>query len=246
LKLSDISNIKIPLPPLEIQKEIVEQIEVKQKAIEGAKQVIENLERERRYFGQSLRKLENVEMLKLSEICKVNAKTADPVKLFGDSEFIYIDISSVENGTGFVDLTNKIEATQAPSRARRIVKQNDILLSTVRPNLKAYAHLDNLPKETLASTGFAVLSSGEKVMSKYLYYILFTDDLQNQMISKMDKGAYPSINQNDVENLIVPVVSKEEQDKLVMDMENQEKVILSNKKLIDLMEKKIEGVLETI
>jgi type I restriction enzyme M protein len=246
LTSTSLLDYEIPLPPLDVQKEIVEQIEVKQKAIEGAKQVIENLERERRYFGQSLRKLEGVEMVKLSEICEVNKKTADPIKLFGNSEFVYIDISSVENGTGFVDLTNKIEAAQAPSRARRIVKQNDILLSTVRPNLKAYAHLDNLPKETLASTGFAVLSSSEKVMSKYLYYILFTDDLQNQMISKMDKGAYPSINQNDVENLIVPVVSKEDQDRLVMDMENQEKIILSNKKLINLMEKKIEEVLSEI
>ena len=185
-------------------------------------------------------------MFKLSEICEVNKKTADPIKLFRDSEFVYIDISSVENGTGLVDLTNKIAASEAPSRARRIVNQNDVLLSTVRPNLKAYAHLDNLPKATLASTGFAVLSSSEKVISKYLYYMLFTDDLQNQMISKMDKGAYPSINQSDVENLVVPVVPKEDQERLVMDMENQDKIILSNKKLIDMMEKKIEEVLSEI
>ncbi len=42
-----LTDFAIPLPPLDVQKEIVEQIEVKQKAIEGAKQVIENLERER-------------------------------------------------------------------------------------------------------------------------------------------------------------------------------------------------------
>ncbi len=45
--ISQYSKFKIPLPPLDIQKEIIEKIEVKQKAIEGAKQVIENLERER-------------------------------------------------------------------------------------------------------------------------------------------------------------------------------------------------------
>ena len=47
LKTSEIAKIKIPLPPLEVQKEIVEQIEVKQKAIEAAKAVIDNLEKER-------------------------------------------------------------------------------------------------------------------------------------------------------------------------------------------------------
>jgi type I restriction enzyme M protein len=47
IKLGMLTDFEIPLPPIEVQKEIVEQIEVKQKAIEGAKQVIENLERER-------------------------------------------------------------------------------------------------------------------------------------------------------------------------------------------------------
>lgn len=68
---ASLSPFKIPLPPIEVQKEIVEQIEVKQNAIEAAKAVIDNLERERRYFGQSLRKIEGVEWVELGEVCEV-------------------------------------------------------------------------------------------------------------------------------------------------------------------------------
>ena len=65
---SNLAKIKIPLPPLEVQKEILEQIEVKQQAIEHAKAIIKNLEREREYFGQSLRKLENIEWVELGKL----------------------------------------------------------------------------------------------------------------------------------------------------------------------------------
>ena len=66
------SKIKIPLPPLEVQKEIMEQIEVKQNAINHAKEVIKNLESERRYFAQELRKIEDVEWVEVGETLLMN------------------------------------------------------------------------------------------------------------------------------------------------------------------------------
>lgn len=242
----DLKKIKLPLPPIEVQEEIVKQIEVKQKAIEGAKQVITNLERERRYFGQSLTRLDNIEMIRFSKICKINEKTSDPIKLFGDSDFVYIDISSVENGTGVINLNNFINAKDAPSRAKRIIKKGDVLLSTVRPNLKAFACIEDAPKKVLASTGFAILTAKEVVLPKYLFYSLFTDALQEQMVTRMGKGAYPSINQNDIEQLTIPLPSLDVQKKLVSDMEKEEKIIESNKKLIEIMENKINAVLNQI
>lgn len=73
----------------------------------------------------------------LSDICEINAENKNPTLAFGDDEFIYIDISSVENGTGKVDFSNKIKGTDAPSRAKRAVKKGDILFSTVRPKYRA-------------------------------------------------------------------------------------------------------------
>lgn len=242
----DVEKYKIPLPPISVQKEIVEQIEVKQNAIDHAKAIIQNLERERRYFGQTLRKLEGVEMVKLTEICRINQKTSEPKKLFGDSDFVYIDISSVENGTGLVDMSNVISTMNAPSRARRVIKNGDVLLSTVRPNLKAFAYAQNLPEKVLASTGFAVLTATDKILPKYIFNLLFTDYLQEQMIARMGKGSYPSINQDDVEQLTIPLPSLELQKKLVAEAEKEQEVINANKQLIEIMEQKISDVLSEI
>lgn len=243
---TSLSPLKIPLPPIQVQKEIVEQIEVKQNAIDHAKAIIQNLERERRYFGQALRKLEGVEMVKFSEICGINQKTSEPTKLFGDSDFVYIDISSVENGTGLVDMNNVISTKSAPSRARRVIKNGDVLLSTVRPNLKAFAYAQNLPEKVLASTGFAVLTATDKILPKYIFNLLFTDYLQEQMIARMGKGSYPSINQDDVEQLTIPLPSLEIQKKLVAEAEKEQEVINVNKQLIKIMEQKISDVLSEI
>jgi len=244
--ISKYSKIKIPLPPLEVQKEIVEQIEVKQNAIDHAKAIIQNLERERRYFGQALRKLEGVEWVELGEVCEINRKTAEPTKLFGETDFVYIDISSVENGTGNLNYENIILPSKAPSRARRIIQNGDVLLSTVRPNLKAFAYLENLPSKALASTGFAVLTAKENVLAKFVFHLLFTDDLQNQMAGRMGKGSYPSINQDDVEQLSIPLPSLNIQKKLVAEAEKEQQIINANKQLIKIMEQKISDVLSEI
>ena len=72
-----VRKLKIPLPPIEVQKEIVEQIKAKQNAIDHAKAIIQNLERERRHFGQSLRKLEDVEWVELEKVCEINPKKSE-------------------------------------------------------------------------------------------------------------------------------------------------------------------------
>jgi type I restriction enzyme M protein len=242
----DIQKYQIPLPPIEVQNEIVEQIEVKQNAIGHAKAIIQNLERERRYFGQSLRKLEGVEMVKLKDICEINRRTDEPTKLYGKDAFAYIDISSVENGTGILNYENMIIPSKAPSRARRIIQNGDVLLSTVRPNLKAFAYLENLPSKALASTGFAVLTAKVNVSAKYVFHLLFADDLQNQMAGRMGKGSYPSINQDDVEQLSIPLPSLEIQKELVAEAEKEQQIINVNKQLIEIYEQKIKSVISEI
>jgi type I restriction enzyme M protein len=184
--------------------------------------------------------------MKLGDICEINNKTSDPESLFGKSDFVYIDISSVENGTGKISYENEIATVHAPSRARRLVESKDVLLSTVRPNLRAYAYLEKLPSKVLASTGFAVITAKEAVLPKYVYNILFTDNLQNQMVSKMGKGAYPSINQSDVENLVIPVPSLKLQEELVAEYDQQENVIATNTSLIEIMEKKIDHIISEL
>jgi len=164
-------------------------------------------------------------LVTLKDICEINPETAVPTELFGDTEFTYIDISSIENGSGKIDYSNKLSTKDAPSRARRLIKENDVLLSTVRPNLKAFAFIKNLPKKSIASTGFAVLRATKRILPEYLYAIIFDDKTVSQMIQQMGKGAYPSINQSDVESLQIPLPPLEIQRQLVDEIAAHQRII---------------------
>lgn len=170
----------------------------------------------------------------LSDICEINAENKNPALAFGDDEFIYIDISSVENGTGKIDFSNKIKGSDAPSRAKRAVKKGDILFSTVRPNLKAYGYVEREDCDCcIASTGFAVISAKTMVLSKYVYYMLYSEPVQTQLASMMGKGAYPSVNKKDVSQIQIPLPPLSVQEAMVTALDNYHKIIDGSKQVVD-------------
>lgn len=170
----------------------------------------------------------------LSDICEINAENKNPALAFGDDEFIYIDISSVENSTGKIDFSNKIKGSDAPSRAKRAVKKGDILFSTVRPNLKAYGYVEREDCDCcIASTGFAVISAKTMVLSKYVYYMLYSEPVQTQLASMMGKGAYPSVNQKDVSQIQIPLPPLSVQEAMVTALDNYHKIIDGSKQVVD-------------
>jgi type I restriction enzyme M protein len=228
---NEILKFQIPIPPIPIQHEISEEIESYQKIIDGARQVVEN-------YKPCIDIDPAWEMVELEKLAKINDTSKNPSSLY-DEWFTYIDISSVENGSGLIDFSNKILIKDAPSRARRVVHENDILLSTVRPNLKAFAFLDKLPERPIVSTGFAVLTAKKICNPRFLYFSLFNDYVMDQMISKMGRGSYPSINQQDVSTLLIPLPNISEQDKIVESLLILENAIIANKQVIAIYQKKI-------
>ena len=162
----------------------------------------------------------------LNEVCEINPDTANPAELYPNSHFNYIDISCVENESGKFLGPNKTDTDEAPSRARRSVKQGDVLMSTVRPNLKAFALLTEVPDRAVASTGFAVLrAKPDRLLPGFLINVLRDDRSVDQMIGMAGKGAYPSINQTDVESLQIPLPPLEVQKEIVAEIEGYQRVI---------------------
>ena len=163
---------------------------------------------------------------RLSEICEINPQSENPALLYPDSYFNYIDISCVENESGKFLGANKIETDLAPSRARRMIAPDDVLISTVRPNLRAFTHLPEIPERAIASTGFAILrSKKERLLPEFLIYMLRHDNSVKQMVQMMGKGSYPSINQADVESIEIPLPPLEVQQEIVAEIEGYQKVI---------------------
>ena len=168
----------------------------------------------------------NYPQVKLSDVCEINPEVKRPSDLYAGSYFNYIDISCVENESGRFLGANRIETDNAPSRARRSVIKNDILLSTVRPNLRAFAILTEIPERAIASTGFAVLRpKKDRLISKFLIHMLRHDKSVDQMVRMMGKGSYPSINQADVKSITIPLPPLEVQQEIVSEIEGYQRVI---------------------
>jgi len=170
----------------------------------------------------------------LRDVCEINPDAANPADLYPDSFFNYIDISCVENESGKFLGANRVKTDEAPSRARRTIKQGDVLISTVRPNLKAFAILTEIPDQAIASTGFAVLrAKEERLLPGFLINILRHEKSVDQMIGLMEKGAYPSINQSDVESIQIPLPPLEVQKEIVAEIEGYQKVIDGARAVVD-------------
>lgn len=173
----------------------------------------------------------NYPIVRLGDVCYINKRSIDPS---GKESFIYVDISSLDNITKKIHYDNIVKGAEAPSRARRAFQKGDILLSTVRPNLRTFGFVERRDtSDCVASTGFAVITCGEFVNSKYLFYMLLQDSLVNQMIGMMGKGAYPSINQNDVSNLSFPLPPLAVQEEIVAEIESYQKIIDGARQVVE-------------
>jgi type I restriction enzyme S subunit len=151
---------------------------------------------------------------KLGDIVEINKESVDPTRSLPDKKFLYIDIDSVGNGTGIIGTAKEILGKDAPSRARRVIHHNDVLMSTVRPYLKAFAIVPREYDNQVCSTGFAVLTSKKQVLPLYLLYTLFTKSVIEQCQKMMRGGQYPALNASQIAGITIPLPPLPEQQKI--------------------------------
>ena len=231
LEMDIFKSIKIPIPSLERQQEIVKYLDfIYEKANKTSNEKIAEL-KQLNEFCLSNQKIfgENV-VKELGEISIINPEN---MKSGQYTEINYIDIASVKGGQ-ILELQKL--TTDFPSRAKRIVKKGDILYSSVRPNLKGYVYISDDIQNGIASTGFADIRVKEPntILSKYLYYIMTSDYISDDLISKAKGAQYPAVSFDDFETIKIPVPSIERQKEIVEYCEY-------NDTLIKQLEKEIEN-----
>ena len=147
--------------------------------------------------------------VRLGDVCDDKITSISSKENF---DIIYIDISSIDNKTKCISSYTKIPAKKAPSRAKQILKLNDILVSTVRPNLNAVA-INTLDEDTVVvgSTGYCVLRSTEKIENKYLFYFCQSPTFIEQLVKRAKGASYPAVSNVDVKNIQIPLPPLPEQ-----------------------------------
>jgi restriction endonuclease S subunit len=131
-------------------------------------------------------------------------------KDFFDDLFPYIEISSINTTSGEIKNVNYISKSEAPSRAKKIVRENDIIVSTTRPNRGAIAFIEKEYDLHIASTGFSVLRNlkTDSISKEYLYLILHQATSLKQMEQRCSGGNYPAITEDELRKIIIPTLDE--------------------------------------
>lgn len=138
-----------------------------------------------------------------------------------DESFCYIDVGSIDNSIGMLNPEERIvEAVNAPSRARKIVKKGAVLYSCVRPYLLNVCVVDrDFSREVIASTAFAVLNPVAGVFNKYLFHYLRSPVFVAYTKEVATGQAYPAISDSKFYDGFIPLPPLPEQKRIVAKIE---------------------------
>ena len=212
-----LKKVQISLPPLPEQRRIVARIEEPVNRIEEAKRLRRAAREEtdaimpaalHRIFCQAEAK--GWPKVRLAETC-LKTERRDPRKE-SFTDFIYIDISSVDNTTGRIVDPKIIRSEDAPSRARKVIRTNDLIFATTRPYLKSIALVTPDLDNQICSTGFCVLRADPaKALPDWFFHVCRSELVLNQVIPLMRGANYPAVSDKDVFAAKVPLPALSEQ-----------------------------------
>lgn len=181
------------------------------------------------------------EMVSLQDIATINPKS-DPLQ----NTFIYIDLEAVEKGE--LRKIQEIMREEAPSRAQRVIDNNDILFQCVRPYQKNnYIHriLNTSNQQWVASTGYAQIRTTE--LPNYIYHLLNTDEFNRKVMVRCTGSSYPAINSEDLATIhLYYTPDKKEQLKISRLLDLLDKRIATQNKIIYKLKSLIRGIAQNM
>lgn len=143
----------------------------------------------------------------------------EPVEQIGPtSDFLYIDISSIDRETKKITETKALMLSQAPSRAKQVLRAGDVLVSMTRPNLNAVAlvpeHLDG----AIGSTGFHVLRS-RWLRPEFLFRLVQSQRFIDEMSALVQGALYPAVRPKDITAFTFTFETPAQQTRIVAKLE---------------------------
>jgi len=219
-------QMEVAVPTPDEQRRIAAIIDAQLTAVEKARQAAEEQTRAadslvqiylRTAFGTNTEN--NTPLVEIGKLCEDKITNLS----HATSGYIdYIDISSIDNISKRITGTQTLLASEAPSRAKQILKANDILISNVRPNLNAVAINDISSNNTVVgSTGYCVLRCKNDLSYKYLFYFCQSKNFIDRLSNLAKGSSYPAVTNGDVLTGKIPLPVIDKQYKIVSKLENK-------------------------
>ena len=132
---------------------------------------------------------EGWQLVRLGNVAALNRENWDPAE---GTPIAYLDLTAVVSPGRLAPL-KIVEAKDAPGRARRKVCSGDILVSTVRPNLRGFARVVDAPANLVASTGFGTLTPSNSVVGSFVHHHVMTEGFARHLEQATTGQAYPAV-----------------------------------------------------
>lgn len=139
----------------------------------------------------------------------------------GDAEFVYVDISSIDNQAKRIVDPKRLTPAAAPSRARQRLRKGDVLVSMTRPNLNAVAIVTPDLDGAIGSTGFHVLRANDDVEPHWLYYAVQSNSFVKAMCDLVQGALYPAVRPKDIREYAISRPPLATQREIVAELEKQ-------------------------
>jgi type I restriction enzyme S subunit len=227
----DFRDIPIPVPPRRVQEQISVALDAEttriDALIEKKRRMVEVLREQRRglitatvtgdradEFSESPGDADAWPSYRLKFLVGINERTLTE-DCHPDYEFRYVDIGLVGRGSLVNDEPVLLRFGDAPSRARRILRRGDTIISTVRTYLRAvWSVAGQWDAPLVASTGFAVLSPGPKLDADYLGWWAQSDACIDNVVARSTGVSYPALSANEIGNLTIALPPLSDQRRL--------------------------------
>jgi type I restriction enzyme S subunit len=216
---TSIHSLKINLPPITEQKRIVDLISSVDFYIESLQRQLESAKKSRNAVLHELLTAGGDDWVEttLGDVAHLNPEQARDYD--SDRLIKYIDLSTVAFDTGISSEIDQLPFNEAPGRARRIIRENDVIVSTVRPYLKGFAFVGKEFNGQIASTGFCVIrAKSESILSELIWALVGSDDFVDFLIRRSTGSNYPAVRPNDISDftfMLPPLHDQETVSKLI-------------------------------
>ena len=208
LTKAKLQQIPIPIPPHPVQTEIVRILDALTALTSELTSELILRRKQYEYYREKLLSEEELgkvgfEWKTLEELVE---KTQNIRWKNNTKTYRYIDLTSVDRENNNITGTIEINALNAPSRAQKIVKENDVIFATTRPTQQRMASITKEFSGEIASTGYCVLRANtDIVLPKWLFYFLSTINFKNYVEENQSGSAYPAISDSKVKEFRIPV-----------------------------------------
>jgi type I restriction enzyme S subunit len=226
-----LKSLNFSLPPLVAQKRIVDVVSSVDTYIDALQKQADTARTARNAVLHELLSAggDGWTETTLGDVVTINPEAVKG--LAQDDEIVYVDLSSVSAESGISADLYRGAFGEAPGRARRVIRFQDVLVSTVRPYLKGFALVPANLDGGIASTGFAVLRADpKKVLSGFIWATVGLNNFVDYLMDRATGSSYPAVRPDDVASFELSLPPLGEQKRIVEIVSSMDDVIQTTEK----------------